>query len=168
MCTLTISGLTNSNLPWFMDLTFQVPTQYCSLQHWILLSSPGTSTTEHHFRFGPAASFFLGILVVLLHSSPGAYWTPSDLGDLSFSITSFGPYIQFMRFSQQVSWGGLPFPPPEFCQNSPLWPTHLGCLEGNMIHSFTELCKPLHHGKAVIHEGEKGNIYTYIYIYKTE
>ena len=31
--TLDISYLTTSNLPWFMDLTFQVPMQYCSLKH---------------------------------------------------------------------------------------------------------------------------------------
>ena len=34
-----ISCLTTSNLPWFMDLTFQVPMQYCSLQHRTLLPS---------------------------------------------------------------------------------------------------------------------------------
>ena len=33
MFTLAISCLTTFNLPWFMDLTFQVPMQYCSLQH---------------------------------------------------------------------------------------------------------------------------------------
>ena len=33
MFTLAISCLTTSNLPWFTDRTFQVPTQYCSLQH---------------------------------------------------------------------------------------------------------------------------------------
>ena len=33
MFTLAISCLTTSNLPWFMDLTFQVPMQYCSLQY---------------------------------------------------------------------------------------------------------------------------------------
>ena len=37
MFTLAISCLTTSNLPWFMDLTFQVPMQYCSLQHQTLL-----------------------------------------------------------------------------------------------------------------------------------
>ena len=31
MFNLAISCLTLSNLPWFMDLTFQVPMQYCSL-----------------------------------------------------------------------------------------------------------------------------------------
>ena len=30
MFTLAIPCLTTSNLPWFMDLTFQVPMQYCS------------------------------------------------------------------------------------------------------------------------------------------
>ena len=32
--SLAISCLTTSNLPWFMDLTFQVPMQYCSFQHY--------------------------------------------------------------------------------------------------------------------------------------
>ena len=32
MFILAISCLTVSNLPWLMDLTFQVPMQYCSLQ----------------------------------------------------------------------------------------------------------------------------------------
>ena len=32
MFTLAISCLTTSNLPWFMDLTFQVHLQYCCLQ----------------------------------------------------------------------------------------------------------------------------------------
>ena len=45
--TLAISCLTTSNLPWFMDLTFQVPMQYCSLQHRTLLLSPITSTTGY-------------------------------------------------------------------------------------------------------------------------
>ena len=44
MFTLAISCLVTSNLPWFMDLTFQVPMQYCSLQHWTWLPSPITST----------------------------------------------------------------------------------------------------------------------------
>ena len=33
MFILAISCLTISNLPWFMELTFQVPTQYCSYFH---------------------------------------------------------------------------------------------------------------------------------------
>ena len=74
-----------------MDLTFQVPIQYCSLQHQILLLSPDTSTTEYLIRFGPTASFILGLLVILC-SSPVAYWTPSDLEDSSFGIISLAFY----------------------------------------------------------------------------
>ena len=53
MFTLAISCLTTSNLPWFMDLTFQVPMQYCSLQHWTLLLSPVTSTTGSNRQIWP-------------------------------------------------------------------------------------------------------------------
>ena len=68
--TLAISFLTTSNLPWFMDLTFQVPMQYCSLQHRTLLLSPGTSTNGYCFCFGSIPSFFLELF---LHWSPVAY-----------------------------------------------------------------------------------------------
>ena len=34
MFSLAIFCLTTSNLPWFMNLTFQVPKQYCSLQQY--------------------------------------------------------------------------------------------------------------------------------------
>ena len=129
--------------------------QYCSLQDQILLSSPDTSTTEHHFSFGPTTSFFLGLLIVP-HSFPVAYWTPSILGDSSFNIISFCPFIQFMRFSQQVYRGGLPLPSPVdhvlselSAKTHPSWMTLHG-----MAHSFIELCRPLCHDKEVIHEGD--------------
>jgi len=73
--TLAFSWLAPSNLPYLMGLTFQVPMQYCSLQHWTVLSPPDTYTAEPHFHFGPASSFFLKLLVVALRSSPVAYWT---------------------------------------------------------------------------------------------
>ena len=66
MFTLAISCLTSSNLLWFIDVTFQVPMQYCSFQHQTLLSPPDTSKTERHFHFGPATSFFLELLVIAL------------------------------------------------------------------------------------------------------
>ena len=92
-----------------MDLTFQVPMQYCSLQHRTLLPSPVTSTTRYHFCFGSILSFFLELS---LHWSPVGYWAPTDLGSSSFSIPSFCLFILFMRFSRQVYWSGLPFPSP--------------------------------------------------------
>ena len=83
--TLAISRLITSNLPWFMDLTFQVSMQYCSLQHQILLSPPDTSTTGCLFWFDSASSF---LLELFLHSSPVAYWAPMDLGSSSFNVIS--------------------------------------------------------------------------------
>ena len=107
--TLAISCLTTSNLPWFMDLTFQVPMQYCSLQHQTLLLSPVTSTAGYCFCFGSIPSFFLELF---LHWSPVAYWPPTNLGSSYFSILSFCLFILFMGFSRQEYWSGLPFPSP--------------------------------------------------------
>ena len=63
MFTLAISCLTTSYLPWFMDLTPQVPIQYCSLQHQTLLPSPVTSATGCCFCFGSISSFFLELFL---------------------------------------------------------------------------------------------------------
>ena len=129
MFNLAISCLTTSNLLWFMDLTFQVPMQYCPLEHQIFLSSPGTSTTKRHFPFGQAASFFLELLVIALHPSPVAYWAPTNLGSSSFSVLSFCLFILCMGFSRQKYWSGSSlFQWTTFYQNSPPWPLHLGGL----------------------------------------
>ena len=88
-----------------MDLTFQVPMQYCSWQHWTLLLSPVTSVAGYCFCFGSIFSFFLELF---LHWSAVAYWAPTDLGSSSFSILSFCLFILFMGFSRQEYWSGLP------------------------------------------------------------
>ena len=106
---LVISCLIASNLPWFVDLTFQVPMQYCSLQHQTLLPSPVTSTTGCCFCFGSISSFFLELF---LHWSPVAYWAPTDLGSSSFNALLFCFFILFMGFSRQEYWSGLSFPAP--------------------------------------------------------
>ena len=123
--TLAISYLTTSNLPWFMDLTFQVPRQYCSLQHWTLLLSPVTSTTGYCFCFGSIPSFFLELF---LHWSPVAYWAPTDLGGvhllvsyhIAFSYSSWGSQGK----NTEVVCHSL-FQWTTFCQTSPPWPAHL-------------------------------------------
>ena len=109
MFTLAISCLTTSNLTWFMDGTFQVPMQYCSLQHQTLLLSPVTFTAGYCFCVGSIPSFFLELF---LHWSPVAYWVPNDLGSSSFGILSFCLLLLFMGFSRQEYWNGLPFPSP--------------------------------------------------------
>ena len=109
MFTLAISCLTIFHLPWYMGLAFQVPMQYCSLQHRTLLPSPVTSAIEHCFHFGSVFSFFLELF---LHRSPVAYWALTDLGSSSFSVLHFPLFILFMGFSRQEYWSGLPFPSP--------------------------------------------------------
>ena len=107
--TLAISCLTTSNLPWFMDPTFQVSMQYCSLQHRTLLPSPVTSTIGCCFCFSSVSSFFLELF---LHWFPVAYWAPTDLGSSSFSVLFFCLFMLFMGFSRQEYWSGLPFSSP--------------------------------------------------------
>jgi len=144
MFTLAIYCLTTSNLPLFMDLIFQVPMQYCSLQHQALFPSPVTSTDGHCFYFGSVSSLFLELF---LHWSPVAYWPPADLGISSFSVISFCLFILFMEFSSQEYWSGLPFPSPVDNILSELstltcssW-VALHC----MAHSFIELDKSVVH-----------------------
>ena len=128
-----------TNFTWFMDLTFQVPMQYCSLQHQTLVLSPVTSTTGYCFCFGSIPSFFLELF---LHWSPVAYWALTNLGSSSFSILSFCLFILWMGFSKQetevvchylLQW-------TTFCQTSPPWPTHLGWPHTAWL-SFIELDK---------------------------
>ena len=141
--TITISCLTTSILPWFMDLTVQVPMQYYSLQHQTLYLSPVTSTTGYCFWCGSMPSFFLELF---LHWSPVAYWTPTDLGSSSFSILSF--CLSYCSWGSQgkntevvchslLQW-------TTFCQTSPPWPAHLRWPHMAWL-SFVEL------DKAVVH-----------------
>ena len=145
MFILAIFCLTMSDLTWFVDLTFQVPMQYCALQHQTLLSPPDTGTTEHCVHFGPASSFFLELY---LHSSPVAYWTPTDLGSSSFQCPIFLPFYTVHGVLKARIRSGLPFPSPVdhilselSTMTRPSWVAlHI------MAHSFIDLCK------AVIHE----------------
>ena len=98
---LAIFCLTTSNLPWFTDLTYQVPMQYHSLQCETLLLSPVTSTAWWCSCFDSIPSFFLELF---LHWSPIAHWAPTDLGSSCFSVLSFCLLILFMGFSGQESW----------------------------------------------------------------
>ena len=144
MFTPAISCLTTSNLPWFMDLTLQVPMQHYSSQHQTLLPSPVTSTTGHCFCFDSISSFFLELF---LYCSSVVYWASTNLGSSSFSVISFCLFILFMEFSMQEYWSGLPFPSPVDHILSELSTTTCPswvALQG-MAHSFIEL------DKAVVH-----------------
>ena len=122
---LAITCLTITNLPWFMGLKFQVPMQYCSLQHQTLLPSPLTSTTGCCFCFGSVSSFFLELF---LHWSPVAYWASTNLESSSFTVLSFSLFIcswGSQGRNTEVVWHSL-LQWTMFSQNSPPRPIHLG------------------------------------------
>ena len=130
-----------------MDLTFQDPMKYFSVQHQILLSPQDTSTTELHFHFGTALSFFLEILVIALCSPPVAYWTPSNLRGSSSSVIYFVPFhtVHGALAARMLEWFAIPSSSDhvlsELCtMTCPSWVALHG-----LAHCFTEL------DKAVVH-----------------
>ena len=137
--TLAISCLTTSNLTWFMDLTFQVSVQYCSLQHQALLPSQVTYTTGSCFCFGSIPSFFLELFL---------HWSPVVIGYLltwgvhlsvsyhfAFSYCSWGSQG---KNTEVVCHSLLQW--ITFCQTSPPWPIRLGWPHTAWL-SFVELDK---------------------------
>ena len=143
MFILGNSCLTTSNLHCFMDLMFQVPKQYCSLQHRILFPSPVTYTTQCCFCFGSTSSFFLELF---LHCSQYvAYWAPNNLRSLSFIFLPFCLFVLFAGFSRQGYWSGLPFPSSVYHVLSELSTITCPCGVAlhSMAHSFieTKLCQ---------------------------
>ena len=138
MFTLAISYLTTSNLPWFMDLTFQFlynTVLYCIRLYFYHV----TSTTWHYFHFSSASSFFPELS---LHS-----WAPTDLGSSFFSVIVFLPFHTVHGVLKQEYWSGLPFPSPVDHVLSEL--STMTCPSWvalhSMAHSFFEL------DKAVVH-----------------
>ena len=125
MFTLAISCLTTSNLPWFMDLTFQVLMQYCSLQHRTLLQLPVTSTAGCCFWFGSISLFFLELFL---------HWSPEHTGH----IPTWGVHVSvsYLIAFSYCSWGSQGKNTEvvchslllwtTFCQTSPPWPARLG------------------------------------------
>ena len=108
-----------------MDLTFQVPVQYCSLQHWTLLLSPVTYTTGCCFHSGSVFFILSGVISPLISSIILGTYLP---GELIFRCPIFLPFSYCSWGSQGkntevvchslLQW-------TTFCQNSPPWPIHL-------------------------------------------
>ena len=161
MFTIAFSCLTMSSLPWFMDLTFQVPVKYCSLQHQTLFWPPNTSTTEHHFCFGQATSFFLDLFVIALHSSPVAYWTPSNLRGSFFQCHIYLPFHtgHGVLTARILKWFAISFSSGHVLSelSTMIHPSWIAL--HSKAYSITELHKPLSHDKAVIHGGERIKIW---------
>ena len=126
-----------------MYLTFQVPMQYCSLQHWPLLPSPVPSPPGHCFHFGSISLLFLELFLPFSSSILGTYLS----GEFIFPCHIFCLCILFVGFSRQESRSDLPFPSPVnhvvsdvSTMTRPSWvPLQ------SMAHGFNEL------DKAVVH-----------------
>ena len=107
MFTLAISCLTISNLPWFMDLPFQVPMQYYFIQHQTLLPSPVISTTGRCFCFG--SSFILsGVISPLISSNIlGTYWPEVFI----LQCPIFSPFhnVHGVLKARILKWFAIPF-----------------------------------------------------------
>ena len=125
MFTLAVSCLTTSNFPRFMDLTFQVPMQYCSLQHQTLLPSPA------HPQLG-----IVFILAQPLHSfwsyfSTHLQWHIGHLPTWGVHLS-----VSYLFAFSNCSWGSQGkdtkvvchslLQGTTFCQNSPPWHVCLG------------------------------------------
>ena len=113
-----------------MDLTFQVPMQYCSLQHWTLLPSQVTSTAGCCFCFGSVSPFFLEVF--LLSSSILGTYRP---GEFLFQCPLFLPFHGFhgVLKARILKWFAVSF------SNRP-------CFVRNPHHDLSVLGGPTRHG----------------------
>ena len=119
--------------------------QYCSLQHWALLSPPVTSTTGCHFCFGSGPSFLLELFPHSFSSSIlGTYQT----GFSSFHVISFFPFhtIHVVLKIRVLRWFAIPFSSgPRFLRILHHDPNHLSVTLHGMPHSFIKLHKVVIH-----------------------
>ena len=106
--TLSMSCLTTSDLPWFMDLTFQVPMQYCSFT-----PSNFTSITSHIHTWVLFLLWFRlfilsGVISPLISSSIlGTYWP----GEFIFQCPIFLPLhtVHGVLKARILKWFAIPF-----------------------------------------------------------
>ena len=138
-----ISCLTTSNLPWFINLTFQVPMQYCSLQH--LYSFYHQSLPQLGIVFALAPSFILSVVIspLIFSSILGTYWSGEFIFQcpifFAFSYSSWGSHGNNTEVAchSLIQW-------TTSCQHSPPWHIHLWWPHTAWL-SFIEL------DKAVVH-----------------
>ena len=132
-----------------------IPGSYTAL---LFTASDFTFTTRHiHnwvlFPLWPSHCIPSGAISNCPPLFPSSILDTFDLGSSSSSVISFCLFILLMRFLQQEYRKGLPCPPPGdhillelFTMTRLYW-----VAPHSMSHSFTELHKPLHHDKPVIH-----------------
>ena len=105
--TFAISCLTTSNLPWFLDLTFQVPMQSCSLEH---------QTFFHHQWHSNWVLFLLWLCLFILSGVISPLICSSTLGtdQLSkfiFQCPIFFPFhtLHGVLKGRTLKWFSIPF-----------------------------------------------------------
>ena len=127
-----------------MDLTFQVPMQYCSLQHQTLISSPVTSTTGCQFCFDSVCSLFMELF---LHWPLVAYWAPTNLHlSVSYFFFFFLPFhtVHGVLKAIMLKWFAIPFSSAPYfvrtlhhdpcCIRPPKMDGHSGEFWQNIVH----------------------------------
>ena len=126
-----ISCLTTSNLPWFMDRTFLLLMQSCSLHYRTLLALPVTSTPGWFFLFFWfllwLSLFTLSIAISPLFSSStlGTYWP----GEVIFQCHIFLPSLTVhgVLKARIFKWFVIPFSSvPRFVRTPHCGPSVLG------------------------------------------
>ena len=145
MFTLVTSYLTTSNLPWFIDLSFQVPIQYCSLHHLTLLSPPDTSQLGVVSALAQSLHSFWSYFFTLLQVAILDTYQP---GEFILQCPIFLPFhtVCGVLKARILKWFAIPFSNgPCFVRPLHKWPIHSWLALCGMAHSFTEL------DKAVIH-----------------
>ena len=152
---LFILCFTASNLPWFREQHYRF---LCST---VLTALDFTFKTRHihnwvSFPLWPSCFIISGAIRNCPPLIPSSILNPFQLEASFSSVLSFCLFILFMGVSRQEYWSGLPFPLPAdhilselFSMTRPSW-----VALQRMTYSFTELCKPPHQNKAVIHEGD--------------
>ena len=141
--------------------------QYFSLQCQTLLSPSDIATAEHHFHFGPAASFFSGTISNCSPLLPSSMLDTFRSEELIFWCHIFLPFhtINGVLEARILEWVDIyPSSGPHFVRNlhydHPSW-----MAQHDMAHSFIELHKPFRYNKAVIHAGDSSpllSLYTYV------
>ena len=144
MFTLPVSCWLTSNLPWFMDLTFQVPINIalCIRSCFHHESHPQLDAVFASFLLFCFSSFFLELL---LHWSPVAYWAPTNLGSSSFIV--FLPFrtVHGVLKAKILKWLAIPFTNgPHFVRTLQRVPSLLGgpTGHGSQFHWVRQGCDP--------------------------
>ena len=106
--TLAISCLTTSSLPWFMDLTFQVPMQYCFFTAWDVTSITSHIHNRASFLFWLCLFILFGVISPLFSNSTlGTYWP----WEFIFQCPIFLPFhtVHGVLKIKTLKWSAIPF-----------------------------------------------------------